>query len=664
MANNSVRLKPVRELSGLDFFIPDYQRGYRWTSLQIRDLLDDIKAFIKKQEKEKQSSGFYCLQPLVVKGAIKNRDCILESLNREDVELSEVYGKILGETKWEVVDGQQRLTTIFIILSYFIQQQVDLGEFKLYGLEYQTREESKGFLTHIAESQPTCQKEPIDFHFMREAFKTVSDWFSNYQKNKGIVATFAKILLDNVQFIWYETSEKSTAVFKRMNMGRISLTNAELIKALFLNREHFGEYDKRQVIIAEQWDDFENALQNDEFWLFIHDAYYGKPTRIEFIFDIIYERKLLDSFIDWGDKDKYPEGRDKFLGTDKYKTFRYFCAFFESEKALAAVKEKKISIIELCWSEVKSIFRTFEEWYSELELYHYVGYLINDGKDINELLNDWGKKGKDEFVAELKGLIKNSIKKCKNLDEQYEVEDNEKKTVCRPLLLLHNVQTVINQNREFLDRKDYKLGVFYKFPYHLYKKETWNVEHVDSNTTNESDTDEEMAKWLKVAWCFLPDGETLRDRILAYFNDGPDDKKKIFDILKNDILKYFGNRGTSLSQADKNKIWNFVLLDEHTNKSYKNAIFPMKKMVISGKDHGFEYVIEDISDDKDASKVAGFKLKEEKTTTYKTAFVPPITKSVFVKEYNPLSANHFSWDFDDADKYKTNIENTLKEFLA
>ena len=657
MPNNSVRLKPVRELSGLDFFIPDYQRGYRWTSLQVRDLLNDIKAFMKKQEDEKKSSGFYCLQPLVVKGNLKNRESILESLNDEEVEMSELYGKILGETRWEVVDGQQRLTTINIILSYFLDQNVDLGEFRLYGLEYQTRSDSRDFLEQIANSKTPCQNEPIDFYFMREAFNTVSIWFS---RNQGILADFARTLLDDVQFIWYETSEKPTTVFKRLNLGKISLTNAELIKALFLNREHFGEYDKKQVVIAEQWDSFENTLQNDEFWLFIHDAFYGKPTRIEFIFDIIFERKLLDSYIDWDDEEKYPEGRDKFIGTDKYKTFRYFSAFFESAKAVAAAYEKKITIIELCWSEVKKIFRAFEEWYSDLELYHYVGFLINDGKCINDLLDDWTKMGKDTFVAELKKSIKNSIQKCKDLNKQYEIEDNEKKTACRPLLLLHNVQTIINQNREFQDREDYKLGVFYKFPYHLYKKETWNVEHVDSNTTNESESETEKSKWLKVSWCFLPVGEPLRDRILNYFND----KNEDFFVLQNLILHYFGNKGMPLSQENKNKIWNFVLLDEHTNKSYKNAIFPMKKMVISGRDHGFEYVIEDVLDDQVANRIAGFKLKEEKTKTYKTAFVPPITKSVFMKEYNPLSANYYSWDSDDADKYKANIAMTLKEFLA
>ena len=45
MAENIIGLKSVRELLGINIFIPDYQRGYRWTSQQVKDLLNDIKDF-------------------------------------------------------------------------------------------------------------------------------------------------------------------------------------------------------------------------------------------------------------------------------------------------------------------------------------------------------------------------------------------------------------------------------------------------------------------------------------------------------------------------------------------------------------------------------------------------------------------------------------------
>ena len=58
--DNKIELKNVTELCGMNFYIPNYQRGYRWTNQQIDDLLNDINEF-------NDNDGFYCLQPLVVK---------------------------------------------------------------------------------------------------------------------------------------------------------------------------------------------------------------------------------------------------------------------------------------------------------------------------------------------------------------------------------------------------------------------------------------------------------------------------------------------------------------------------------------------------------------------------------------------------------------------
>lgn len=92
MQKNKLDLLPINDLikeKPFSFYIPSYQRGYRWTERQVTDLLDDICEFIKK---DKTKDEFYCLQPVVVK---PNNDT------------------------WEVIDGQQRLTTIYLLLKYF-----------------------------------------------------------------------------------------------------------------------------------------------------------------------------------------------------------------------------------------------------------------------------------------------------------------------------------------------------------------------------------------------------------------------------------------------------------------------------------------------------------------------------------------------------------------
>ena len=63
MDNSTIALKPVKDLMGMNFFIPDYQRGYRWTAQQATDLLEDIREFA---DKKKGPAEIYCVQPLVV----------------------------------------------------------------------------------------------------------------------------------------------------------------------------------------------------------------------------------------------------------------------------------------------------------------------------------------------------------------------------------------------------------------------------------------------------------------------------------------------------------------------------------------------------------------------------------------------------------------------
>ena len=85
-----IEQKSVRDIINekVNFIVPSYQRGYRWDEINVTDLLDDLLEFMQ----DGSSGKFYCLQPLVVKK--------------------------IGTNQYNVIDGQQRLTTIFIILKY------------------------------------------------------------------------------------------------------------------------------------------------------------------------------------------------------------------------------------------------------------------------------------------------------------------------------------------------------------------------------------------------------------------------------------------------------------------------------------------------------------------------------------------------------------------
>lgn len=609
MEENKIELKSVSELLGMKFFIPSYQRGYRWTEQQVKDLLNDIWEFSKKK---KQEYEFYCLQPLVVKR--KNED-VLNSI-KAATSIEEVETLLKGS--WEVIDGQQRLTTLFIILSV-------LGETSVYSLEYETRSSSKEFLEKIDENDKN-----IDYYHIYQSKQTVTSWFDNDKEKES---KFKDVLLKNVRFIWYESvDEDPIKVFTRLNIGKISLTNAELIKALFLNRSNFGEKDSehlklRQQEIASEWDNIEYTLQNDEFWLFLHEKGYDRHTRIDFIFDLICEQKTLGKF--------------ENIGTDEYKTFRYFYEYFKSES----------SNIKDCWKEVKKYFQTFKEWFDDLELYHYVGYLRCSLKktdkviDIKELYSQW-KGTKEEFVVFLKWEIQKRIKDCNDLAKQYEVDGGPAKTTCRPLLLLHNIQTVVNQNNQLSAKEEYKLPVFYKFPFHLFKNENWDVEHIDSNTTNGLEKEKDQKEWLKYSVLGASLSEELKGKIKAFLNN--DSNRVSFEDLCQEIENNHSKSWQNPEQ-DKNKVWNFVLLDAGTNRGYGNALFPAKRRCIIGKDQGRIYLID--NETLEVSLQGGA-----------IAFIPPVTKNVFLKYYNTSVDDLREWSESDANAYKQNILETLEEF--
>ena len=636
---SEIGTKSVKELKGMRFFIPNYQRGYRWTEQQVKDLLNDINEFCSN------GTGFYCIQPLVVtakKGEnilqrIKNK--VNEDVDDEIAALESIETLLKEMRAWEVIDGQQRLTTIYLILKY-------LGENSFYSIEYGTREGFDEFLDIVKEGSGALSfgdflsdlednkkrvYDNIDFYHIFNNFKVVRAWFEDDATGEKC-ALFKETLLNNVKFIWYESvKENSIEVFTRLNIGKIPLTNAELIKALFLNSANLREDNAerlhlRQREIANEWDNIEYTLQNEEFWLFLHRKGYEKPTRIDFIFELLVEND---------------EALDKSrAGNDEYRTFRYFSEKFFENRSEECVKN--------CWGVVKKVFQTFLEWFNDLEMYHYVGFLIEQGVGIKTIYG-WWKNDKTDFLNSLKDEIKKKISNCNNLNLQYELEGSPKKTACKPLLLLHDIQTVINQNSKLKKNEKYALPVFYKFPFHLYKLEKWDVEHIDSNTSNSLESEKDQKEWLKNSLfdTNVSKDEDLRDKIKLFINGKSEDLN--FEDLSRSIEEAISKEsGWDNMENDKNKVWNFVLLDAGTNRGYGNAIFPAKRRSIIGKDQGKRIEIDE-------------NLKEQENDG-EIAFVPVVTKNVFLKYYSTSVDNLRTWTKSDAKAYKKNIYDTLKDF--
>lgn len=129
---------------------------------------------------------------------------------------------------------------------------------------------------------------------MYQAYEAIKRWFENKNASK-LLEIFTNSKDDrHIEFIWYEVedSEEEVKIFARLNSGKIPLTNAELIKALFLNVRNFPKKDyseneiiTKQIEISKEWDEIEYALQDDEFFKFLTKNDY--PTRIELLFEIL-----------------------------------------------------------------------------------------------------------------------------------------------------------------------------------------------------------------------------------------------------------------------------------------------------------------------------------------------------------------------------------------
>ena len=625
MAENKIELKSVSELLGMKFFIPSYQRGYRWSEQQVKDILNDVNDFRSERLKNSDEETWYCLQPLVVKRMEETDSHLDDETDKKDW--------------YEVIDGQQRLTTIYLIVHYFNEMWVGKQKTPLPTIKYATRNDSYDFLRmlEIGDNQEATTpgkefKDYIDYFYMKLAYSTIHAWAckkgSTFNNNE-----FQSKFIHRTRVIWYETvDEDPIKVFTRLNIGKISLTNAELIKALFLNRSNFRTSDDnhlklRQQEMASEWDSIEYSLQNDEFWLFLNEQGYNRPTRIDFIFDLICEQNKLEL-----DEMKY-----KLVGSDDYRTFRYFYEYFHSGQA----------DIERCWNEVKAYYQTFREWFNDLELFHYIGFLIVYKHTIPNLIAAWNvSANKELFVRYLKEKIGEEIKKCPPLDFQYK-EDGSNKGRCKPILLFHNIQTIVNQNKNNVDNEKYQIGIFYKFPFHLYKKESWDVEHINSNTTNEEDDAATQKQWLLNV--YLSADKKNQTAILDYFEqDNEELRNKLFQEIKINFPQT-----EEWTLEEKNRIWNYTLLDSSTNRSYGNALFSGKRRVIIGKDKGVKIAIPKMTKD------GRLQLIEEAKA--ESSFVPLCTKQVFMKYYSVIMTDANYWTKIDAEGYVNDIKKCIKK---
>jgi len=589
MKDSSICLRSINSLLNNEqgqpnrFWIPGYQRGYRWAPLQVIQLLDDVWDFI--QSDGGQRKAFYCLQPLVIKAR--------------------------SGGDYEVVDGQQRLTTIYILLTYLKNIVEILGKARFH-INYETRgEANEPFLDQIDLSRA---EENVDFFHICEAYKAIETWFS-HRDGTHKLKLLQHLLNDdeaggNVKVIWFELAENDdpVAAFTRLNVGKIPLTNDELIRALFLRRAAQDGVDagSHQLQIAHEWDQVEKALQSNAFWYFLSNEQGPRQNRIGFVFDLVARSNGMAEQL-------------------KHDTYGVFYAFSERLKSGKAITE---------WLSVKQVFMLLEEWYENRILYHIVGFLIQEGADISEIVELSGAMTKIDFERELRGMVFARVigGELKDLsDSDLEEKVNEKLEnleygrdayKIRSFLLLFNLATLIESPRSNL-----------RFQFDSFKNESWDIEHIRSVALRRPERHNERVEWLKHCLGYLitqETGEELRKEIDNFINlPQKEALDTIFEPLYQQVLRFF--KEDDVEETD-NGISNLTLLDQRTNRSYKNAVFAVKRQRLLSLDQS-------------------------------GIFVPLCTRNVFLKCYSPQVDNVMFWNKNDRDAYGKVIVETLVRFF-
>ena len=429
--------RSIKDLLGYSFLVPVYQRGYRWTKFNVSQLLDDI---LESEDKE------YNLQVLVL--CEKENDKI-------------------------VIDGQQRITTLFLINSC-INNILRDNEQENFKIEYESREQSREFLKFLSHmgnydslnwediwkkfNNYTSEevKENIDFRYMFQAYEVIYEKL----KDRGDIGKIKNHILNDCKFMVYYEKETEGAIqniFNKLNMGKIYLTNSELIKSEYMNPNYYDEnYDSKILLISKTWSDIENTLRNPDFWAFIpHENQYGievnnndkKEYRERNIFkpriDEIFQLYLVNNYggnISEYEKEFTEHGRSKY---------------FIYEKIKEKISDNKVDI-EYAWGEVEKLYFNILELYesdgrdskyktllneekkenrdkSRINIYNLTAYLIymyadvqkNPVLELEKFMIELLSKNRDIREEFLKQKIKEGFCKLYEIDEK-QIEDKEK----------------------------------------------------------------------------------------------------------------------------------------------------------------------------------------------------------------------------------------------
>ncbi|MDE5828380.1 MAG: DUF262 domain-containing HNH endonuclease family protein [Duncaniella sp.] len=593
-------LEPLFELRRFSFFIPSYQRGYRWDKDQVWALLNDLKDFITS---DPAPTDYYCLQPIVVQPIESDENTEGKLTSKTILTHSEVLGKYPDGAKFIVIDGQQRLTTLYLLMKYF-NSQTPRNQLITYSLSFNRRPKQTDFINRnkfMADNDPdNTYEEIIDNFYLRKAYDAIEEWFEPLQGAIGDdIFNKMKIMLNeknpdnfiDIRIIWYELpGSNPIAAFDSLNYGSIRLTGTELVKAMLLASN--GKNDKDAINRGHVWDRMEKSLQDPLFWSMLRrNDNFDRLSHIEFILDLV-----ADEF-----NDKLPK-EDRRSRSNDEQWFDYYVidTYFRNNQT-----KSREELVDEVWKAIETTFNQVRNWYDNPRWFHYIGLwsrltnpsssVVNQLKKIEKDTGDSGKKQFEEALRrEVGGLLKTHLhalltdlekeQRTHPLDaERLDYRINTSHKAISEMLLAFNVMSAADGASREQSR----------FPFHLYDLyKCTSLEHIYPQNINSEMTPgvvralaKERIDMAKALHLKLPEGlaENLEEKFSdptwnkEKFDKGEDDP--LWMSISADIKKLDDTLGEYVDITDKelHSIGNLALVDQPTNSALSNDYLHVKR---------------------------------------------------------------------------------------
>lgn len=247
--------------------IPVYQRKYAWTQSQCERLFDDIEELVHS----KNPTHFF--------GA--------------------VVGKAEGTFSWQVIDGQQRLTTISVLMLALVHA-IKAGEIECDSPKLANRI-LKNYLLSDPDDPSELRLQPVEDD--KEAYSRLFQSNADLIESKNVTANYryfrqrleatslsAEEIFEQgiaqlqIMFLDLEPHDNAQRIFESLNSTGISLTEGDKIRNFILMDL---PYKEQKRIYNNYWVSIENRVDNHTDW-FIRLYLTSKNGRMP-RFDSIYE---------------------------------------------------------------------------------------------------------------------------------------------------------------------------------------------------------------------------------------------------------------------------------------------------------------------------------------------------------------------------------------